>query len=528
MRYDYQSRFFKPAASAVICALLLLVGILYCATRHAGQSASERGTPVRHTKPLVSEKHQNKLTVLPTLGPSSPKSKSDEAYVALQYGSFFLALRVLGQSLRESGTKRDMVALVMPSVPQYQRQILKREGWIIRTVNPLPKGCVGDHSYSQHFVKIQSWLLTEYRRVVLIDSDAIALRNIDALFGCGEFCAAYRHSDLFNTGVVVLKPSEETFVDMCSKIQTLGSFTNGDQGFLNYYYKDMKKATMFSSPDSGEVVVGDGEQVQRLPAEYNGDVSIPYLTNKWMYLDSEEPFVLHYTLGPVKPWMWWTYPLFSLNWRWKELRDRLPPTQMREPSLADWRSWFPLVVLLVLGLTPKLWCRHYTSLVWRCSTARLVSRHLSSPYCTNTLPLLMLLLAAYTAFQFVPLTMDPFEAYIRFGLWTLLFFCLPFSSYCHLIYLEGGTNGENGRTGKNDDSPLHTNSSGQSIVTPWRILGEGMLWLALSATLFYLQFSITVLQVTMKGRVFSYFGFILANMILCFWYGKRLTTLCKQ
>ena len=77
-------------------------------------------------------------------------------------------------------------------------------------MNLLPRECVGDHAYSRHFVKIQAWLLTEYRRVITIDSDAIVLKNIDALFNCGEFCAAFRHSDLFNTGVVVLKPSVDT------------------------------------------------------------------------------------------------------------------------------------------------------------------------------------------------------------------------------------------------------------------------------------------------------------------------------
>lgn len=512
-----QSSFFKPAVSGLICVVLLLL-ILYIATRPV-QSPSTRSTPVRLSSPLVSIDSQKNLTVLPTLGPSSSRRKSDEAYVALQYGSFFLALRVLGQSLRESGTERDMVALVMSDVPKYKLNILKKDGWIVRTVDPLPTECIGEHMYSKHFIKIQSWLLTEYKRIVLIDSDAIVLKNIDNLFNCGVFCAAYRHSDLFNTGVVALKPSEDTFKKICSKIQSFGSFTNGDQGFLNYFFKDLKKAPMFGGSDEVKE-----QQFQRLPAEYNGDVSVYYLTNQWMYLDTDEPYVLHYTLGPVKPWIWWTYPLFSLNWRWKELRDRLPPTQLREPTLLCWNSLFPLVVLLTLGLSINIWHKHYTNIISKCTIVRWMNGSISpsSPYCTNILPLLMFLLACYCAFSFVPQTMNPVEAYTRYGLWILLLFTLPFSVYCHLVYIEGMSG-----TVNSGSSPTHVKTISLSTITRCRILGEGLLWLMLSVILFYMQFSITMVQVTMKRRVISFFLFALGNLILCYWYGKRFTALCK-
>ena len=42
-----------------------------------------------------------------------------------------------------------------------------------------------------------------------MDSDTIVVRNVDELFKCGVFCAAYQNSDLFNAGVLVLKPSTE-------------------------------------------------------------------------------------------------------------------------------------------------------------------------------------------------------------------------------------------------------------------------------------------------------------------------------
>ena len=445
------------------------------------------------------------LTEVTALGPPSSPKKSKEAYVTVQYGGFFLGLRVLGQSLRESGTERDMVALCMPDVPEYHRKILRREGWIVRTVNALPKTCVGDGEYSLLFTKLQVWLLTEYRRIVLIDSDAIVQRNIDELFSCGEFCAAYRHSDLFNTGVVVLKPSEQAFTKMCTKIQSIRTFTDGDQGLLNYFYEDMTKAPMFSPSGKSK-----SEQFERLPSAYNGDVGIFYLTNRWWYLDTEEPYVLHYTLGPVKPWMWWSYPLFPLNWRWKSLRDRLPPAGLQELSLWDCSSWFPLALLLALALSSKLWLRHLTksviSMSWLTRIINPVGHHTWMLVCT-----LLFLLAFLCAFFCVPETMNPIEAWTRCGLWTLLFFSVPFFLYCHLAYVVGTQSAGSDGPSKNTTP----------VVRPWRVASEVLLWLATSGIIFYLQFWVPVTMTTMKRRVLTFFGLWFLNFVLCYICGRR-------
>ena len=67
-----------------------------------------------------------------------------EACVALLYGDIVLGLRVLGQSLRESGTTRDYVALCMDNVPEYVRRVLRRDGWHICQAGVLPEECLGD------------------------------------------------------------------------------------------------------------------------------------------------------------------------------------------------------------------------------------------------------------------------------------------------------------------------------------------------------------------------------------------------
>lgn len=51
---------------------------------------------------------------------------TEEAYVTLLYGDeFVLGARVLGKSLRDTGTRRDMVVLVSDGVSEYSRQLLQ-------------------------------------------------------------------------------------------------------------------------------------------------------------------------------------------------------------------------------------------------------------------------------------------------------------------------------------------------------------------------------------------------------------------
>lgn len=50
------------------------------------------------------------------------------------------------------------------------------------------------------YTKLLIFNLTQYERVVYLDADAIAARNMDELFLCDGLCAVMRHSERVNTG----------------------------------------------------------------------------------------------------------------------------------------------------------------------------------------------------------------------------------------------------------------------------------------------------------------------------------------
>lgn len=77
--------------------------------------------------------------------------------------------------------------------------------------------------------------------------------------------------------------------------------------------------------------------MMRLRTGYNGDVGLFILnTNRWM-VPADSVKVVHYTLGPFKPWNWWTPFVVAPTSLWNGVRERwaLARASNGGASLAD-------------------------------------------------------------------------------------------------------------------------------------------------------------------------------------------------
>ncbi|XP_074311401.1 inositol phosphorylceramide glucuronosyltransferase 1 [Silene latifolia] len=257
---------------------------------------------------------------------------SKEAYVTLLYGDeFVLGVRVLGKSIKDTGSSKDMVVLVSDGVSDYAKSLLEADGWIVEMISLLENpNRVRPTRFWGVYTKLKIFNMTNYKKIVYLDADTIVIQNIDDLFKCGKFCANLKHSERLNSGVLVVEPSEALFNDMMKKITTLPSYTGGDQGFLNSYYVGFANAHLFEPNLSAEEVKSrTAPSMQRLSTLYNADVGLYMLANKWM-VDEKELRVIHYTLGPLKPWDWWTAWLVKPVDLWQDIRlkveESLPGT----------------------------------------------------------------------------------------------------------------------------------------------------------------------------------------------------------
>ena len=159
-----------------------------------------------------------------------------EAYVTvLHYSEVYVCGDItLAQSLVQTSTKRDLVILIDKSISLPKREALIAAGWQIRLIkrirNPrAEKGSYNEYNYS----KFRLWQLTDYDKLVFIDSDIIVLRNLDLLFHFPQITATGNDGSIFNSGIMVIEPSICTFRTLMGLRKEITSYNGGDQGFLN-------------------------------------------------------------------------------------------------------------------------------------------------------------------------------------------------------------------------------------------------------------------------------------------------------
>lgn len=90
------------------------------------------------------------------------------------------------------------------------------------------------------FTKVALWRQIQFRKIVYLDADVVALRALDELFDLdGPFAAApdIGWPDAFNTGVMVLTPNMGDYWALHTMAAAGDSFDGADQGLLNQYYQ---------------------------------------------------------------------------------------------------------------------------------------------------------------------------------------------------------------------------------------------------------------------------------------------------
>lgn len=150
-------------------------------------------------------------------------------------------VEVLGKSLEASGTRVPRVVLATADISQAARKRLTYLGWEVRDVAPV-ENPAAEHllfpRFATVFAKLRVWELVDFDRVVALDADTLVLQNVDDLFERRTFAAGpdFFLPDRFNSGVMVLDPSADTFRRMMDTLAVASSYDGGDQGFLNTFF----------------------------------------------------------------------------------------------------------------------------------------------------------------------------------------------------------------------------------------------------------------------------------------------------
>jgi lipopolysaccharide biosynthesis glycosyltransferase len=184
------------------------------------------------------------------------------------------------------------------------------------------------------FTKINLWRQCQFRKIVYIDADVVAVRAPDELFGIQEHFAAAPDvgwPDCFNSGVMVLNPNMADFYSLAALAQRGVSFDGADQGLLNMHFKNF----------------------HRISFRYNCTPSANYqYVPAYRHFESE--IVMLHFIGRAKPWSSPSGPAAPLGSvydellaRWWAVHDRhhrapAAPSQP-EPSVHEQGSATPSI-----------------------------------------------------------------------------------------------------------------------------------------------------------------------------------------
>jgi len=167
---------------------------------------------------------------------------------------------VLGKSLRNNDVSADVDLVVMatPHVSFHASAELQSVFDHVVAVdvydssNPAHGAVVKRPELGKPLTKVNCWGLTQYQKCVFMDPGTMVLQNIDDLFNRDELSAVADAGwpDLFNTGVFVFKPANQTLEGIIKLANDEGSYDGGDQGLLNSYFsgwgrEDIKKHLSF-------------------------------------------------------------------------------------------------------------------------------------------------------------------------------------------------------------------------------------------------------------------------------------------
>ncbi|KAI4338618.1 hypothetical protein MLD38_023654 [Melastoma candidum] len=195
--------------------------------------------------------------------------------------------------------------------------------------------------------------------------------------------------------------------------------------------------------------------MERLSTLYNADVGLYMLANKWM-VNENELRVIHYTLGPLKPWDWWTSWLLKPVDVWQTVRDQLDDalpwtgggSNPKTNFLVKFLFILPICIVL-LGSTNHF-CRCSGTYAYSNVSASSVANfnqqfpngaHMKVPGYLGSLSIVVCFVAACVAFliaiAIIPRQVRPWSGLFLMYEWTFTIFYALFRGYLAVVYKIG-------------------------------------------------------------------------------------------
>jgi glycogenin len=167
--------------------------------------------------------------------------------------SYLPGVLALHESLKRTGTPYPFATAVSAHIDPQIDPVLQAAGIIVRRIpesTAIPKEMIENNGHWGHtFDKVHLFGLSEFEKLVYVDSDMIVLTNMDELFDKPHMSAVPAgvlvHKDWtrLNGGLLVIEPEDKladgifaTLPKALAEVAAMGMKASGDQDLLNAYY----------------------------------------------------------------------------------------------------------------------------------------------------------------------------------------------------------------------------------------------------------------------------------------------------
>lgn len=212
---------------------------------------------------------------------------------------------VLNENLKHFNSKYDLLCLINEDLPDYILEVLDYFGIKYRVCKKIEfKNVNEDNPYWIYtFDKLNVFSLTEFEKIVYLDTDLLITKNVDELFDFEPLSMALDlpfKDDFFNSGVMVIKPNMEDYNNL--KALSIEYDDRGekvsDQDVINDYFKGRINE------------ISQKYNCVRNVCDYLGSQCYDYIFQKDyvkyglinFQFDVENPYIIHY-IGKLKPFM---------------------------------------------------------------------------------------------------------------------------------------------------------------------------------------------------------------------------------
>lgn len=247
--------------------------------------------------------------------------EENRAYVTvLSTNEYLVGVLALNESLKNVKSKYKLVTLVNKSISEFSKEILKMNDIEILKVETfeLPKWIIDGNNkrhsnWNYTFDKLSIFELTQYDKIVFLDSDMFIRNNIDELFDKPSISATVDRCDTvlvkesyqkLTSGLMVIKPEKNViskFVNIIRNENIREKYKSiGDQDIIQLYVSDWDK-----------------NKELHLEVKYNMFfLDIEYYINKRIY-SLDDISVIHF-ITSKKPWQYNKQELLTKYLDWLE------------------------------------------------------------------------------------------------------------------------------------------------------------------------------------------------------------------